>query len=214
MDGTSVRRHQRGARADHPAADVGREAFAGAAQMGRVHARQIVPPEAELRDRQQPREEDARLLDQREAGGWNEGEDERQQNQSRHLEQVEQAAPADNDGREDGEEDPPGEPAELLKRLDAADRLLLRRAVERLHFRQPGDDARHLLNRAERRRVGARHHDRRHDRRPAELRLEERAKARALERARRFFSAQTGDSGRNGRMMISGIAGMTPDINV
>ena len=29
-----------------------------------------------------------------------------------------------------------------------------------------------------------------------------------------FFSRQTGDSGRNGRTMISGIAGMTPDISV
>ena len=28
------------------------------------------------------------------------------------------------------------------------------------------------------------------------------------------FSAQTGDSGKNGRMMISGIAGMSPEINV
>ena len=29
-----------------------------------------------------------------------------------------------------------------------------------------------------------------------------------------FFSCHAGDSGRNGRMMISGIAGMTPDISV
>ena len=29
-----------------------------------------------------------------------------------------------------------------------------------------------------------------------------------------FFSRQVGDSGRNGRMRISGIAGMTPDISV
>ena len=29
-----------------------------------------------------------------------------------------------------------------------------------------------------------------------------------------FFSRQTGDSGRNGRMTISGIAGITPDISV
>ena len=29
-----------------------------------------------------------------------------------------------------------------------------------------------------------------------------------------FFSRQTGDSGRNGRMTISGIAGMRPDISV
>ena len=29
-----------------------------------------------------------------------------------------------------------------------------------------------------------------------------------------FFSSQTGDSGRNGRITISGIAGISPDINV
>ena len=29
-----------------------------------------------------------------------------------------------------------------------------------------------------------------------------------------FFAAHVGDSGRNGRMMISGIAGTTPDISV
>ena len=29
-----------------------------------------------------------------------------------------------------------------------------------------------------------------------------------------FFSRQTGDSGRNGRTTINGIAGMTPDISV
>ena len=30
----------------------------------------------------------------------------------------------------------------------------------------------------------------------------------------RFFCRHIGDSGRNGRMMMSGIAGMTPDISV
>ena len=29
-----------------------------------------------------------------------------------------------------------------------------------------------------------------------------------------FFSAHTGDSGRKGRMMMSGRAGITPDINM
>ena len=29
-----------------------------------------------------------------------------------------------------------------------------------------------------------------------------------------FFSAHSGDSGRNGRIRISGIAGITPDISV
>ena len=29
-----------------------------------------------------------------------------------------------------------------------------------------------------------------------------------------FFCCQIGDSGRNGRMRISGMAGITPDINV
>ncbi len=30
----------------------------------------------------------------------------------------------------------------------------------------------------------------------------------------RFFSCQVGDSGRNGRMTMSGMAGMTPDIRM
>src|SRR5262245_61125568 len=71
--------------------------------MGRVHAWQIIPPEAELSDRRQPREEDAEFLNQREAGRGNKGEDDRQQNESRHLEHVEETAPAENDAREAGE---------------------------------------------------------------------------------------------------------------
>ena len=44
--------------------------------------------------------------------------------------------------------------------------------------------------------------------------VEQLREARALQRAGRFFSRQVGDSGRNGRIRISGIAGMTPDISV
>jgi hypothetical protein len=41
-------------RADHPSADVRCKAFARAAQVDRKHPRQIIAPEAELADREQP----------------------------------------------------------------------------------------------------------------------------------------------------------------
>ena len=46
-------------RAEHPAADVGGEAFARAAQVHRIHVRQVVAPEAELGDREEAGEENA-----------------------------------------------------------------------------------------------------------------------------------------------------------
>ena len=52
-------RHGGERRADEPAADVGGEALAGAAQVDRVDARQVVAPEAELGDGEQAREHHA-----------------------------------------------------------------------------------------------------------------------------------------------------------
>ena len=45
--------------ADHPPADVGREALPRAAQVNRVNPRKVVAPETELGHRKQPRQEDA-----------------------------------------------------------------------------------------------------------------------------------------------------------
>ena len=50
-------REPRERRADQASADVCREALTRAAQVQRIHARQIVPPETELADGKEPREE-------------------------------------------------------------------------------------------------------------------------------------------------------------
>src|SRR6185436_20967363 len=46
-----LRGDQRGTRADHPAADIGRKTLTGASEICRIDAGQVVPPETELRDR-------------------------------------------------------------------------------------------------------------------------------------------------------------------
>ena len=93
--------------------------------------------------------------------------------------------------------------------------LLLARRGRCATLGRPGTISAALLDRAERRAVAAREHQRRDQRRLAVLRLEQsRAKLGRWSVPASFFCCQTGDSGRNGRMMISGIAGSTPDISV
>ena len=56
--------------------------------------------------------------------------------------------PAESD-REDGEQNPADEAADLLEPLDRRRRLFRRRARQRPHFGQAGDDARRLLDGAD-----------------------------------------------------------------
>ncbi len=108
---------------------------------------------------------------------------------------ADQPLTADDDDRQPGEEDASDEAAHLLhlghvRRDTLLDRPRLRRRNTLHHladFRQSRDHLRNLLDRAERRAVGHRKHQRRHDRRPAELGREERRDARTLERACRLL---------------------------
>ena len=90
-------------RSDHAPADIGRKALARAAQVRRVDARKVVPPETHLRDGRQADEEDAPLRE-RQPDGWHQQEHERQQHDARELKDVQQLAPADDDRGEIGEE--------------------------------------------------------------------------------------------------------------
>ena len=84
----------------------------------------------------------------------------------------------------------------------------------RSHFRQAGHDLRHLLNRAERRAVGHANIS------VVTIVVRRSSGANSAAMLGRFsvpaglLRVPGGDSGRNGRMMISGMAGMTPDISV
>ena len=79
----------------------------------------------------------------------------------------------------------------------------------------PGDDARHVLNRAERRAEAQANMIVVTIVVVANAGANSSREARALERAGLPSSrCQIGDSGRNGRMTISGIAGIRPEISV
>src|SRR5258708_813708 len=147
-----ARRHQGGGRPEHAAADVGRKALARSPQVRRIHARQIVPPETELRDREEAKRRDA-PFEERHVRGGRVQKDDGHQDQTRNLKNVQQPAAADKVHGEEGQRDAAGQTAELLERLDLADGLLDRRARHRPHGRQPRHDARHLLNCSERRRI-------------------------------------------------------------
>ena len=86
-------------------------------------------------------------------------------------------------GGEERQRDASRHAADLLERLDDADGLFLRGPRQRADFLQTGDDARHLLDGAERGAIHRRHHHRRHDRRAPEPRREQLTEARPLERA-------------------------------
>src|SRR6185436_4398464 len=159
-----------------------------AAQVGRIDARQIVAPEAELPDRRDAVEEDA-PLHQLEAAGRDHGEDDRHEDEARHLEQPNQLAAADDAHGEEGEEEAADQPADLLIGLHRAHRLLNGGARQPAQLRKPGHDPRRLLDRAERAGVGRRHHHRGHDRGAREARLEQLAEARTLQRARLLLRA-------------------------
>src|SRR5882672_9012007 len=50
---------ERGRRAQHATADIGRKTLPGAAKVGRIHSRQIVSPKTELSDSEEAGQEDA-----------------------------------------------------------------------------------------------------------------------------------------------------------
>ena len=142
-------------------------------------------------------------------------EHDRQQDQAGHLEQVQQPAPADDHGSKVREQDAAGEPADLLIRLHAADRLLLSRACQARDFRQSPGTMRGICWMAPNAAAYA------HAIMTVVTMVVRRncgwnssAKLGRCRVPARFFSCHAGDSGRNGRMSISGIAGMTPDISV
>jgi hypothetical protein len=112
-----------------------------------------------------------------------EREDDWYQDETRNLKHVHQSASADDAHGEKRQQNAAGEPAEFLERLHGADGLLDRRPRQRADFRQPRNDSRRLLNRAEGRRVGGRHHHGRDDGRRAESRLEQLGEAGPLQRA-------------------------------
>ena len=84
----------------------------------------------------------------------------------------------------------------------------------RLDRGQSGKHPGHLLDRSERRAVDAGKHQGGHNRGPAIVRLEQGEEARPLERAIGLLLFPNRYSGRKGRMMINGIAGMSLEINV
>ena len=217
IDGTRVVVTQRRARADHAAADVGGEALAGAAQVRRIDARQVVSPETELRDGRQADQQDAPLRPcqtpavgaRRKTSGsrispgiWNTCS-------SRRRLMMTAARKASRMR--------PARPPISWNDCTRADRLLAARgrASARTSAR-PGTMRGICWMAPNAARVDARHHDRRDDRRARGTAAgTARAKLGRLQRAGAPSSrCQAGDSGRNGRMMISGIAGISPDISV
>ena len=142
------------------------------------------------------------------------GEHERQHDQARKEEQPQQAQATDNPDREVGEQQPADEAAGFMEPLHLADGALELGPRQLAHLGKARNDPRHLLDGAVRDRVPARHHQRGHDGCRAEPRPKQLGEAGALERRRPSFCAcHSGDSGRNGRMMMSGMAGTTPEIS-
>ncbi len=106
----------------------------------------------------------------------------RQEHEARHLEDAQQAAPRHDAHGQEGEDHPPGEPAELLEGLDPAHHLLLVEARQDAHLGEAGHDAGHVLDGAEGGAVAAREHERRDEGDLLEVALEDRRQARPLQR--------------------------------
>ena len=107
-----------------------------------------------------------------------------------------------------------GESAHFLQELHFAHCLFLCGPGQMRYLGQTGNNARNMLDRAERRAEAQRGHERGDPCRLAECRPENSAKLGRFSVPFAFFSRQTGDSGRNGRTAISGIAGRRPDRSV
>src|SRR5215216_339475 len=109
--------------------------------MCRIDARQIVPPEAELRDRKEARKEDSTLQHDQTACG-REKKDERNQYQPRHLKDAQKLSAIHYVDGEERKKETAHQPARLLNKLHRSDDLLLLRPRQIFYFRQTGDDLR------------------------------------------------------------------------
>lgn len=157
-------------------------------------------------------------------------EDNRNHNQRRQQERPQQPLPTDELQHHQRENKSARETAKFLRlrvirirelQCSAGERLGLRRRFAGglllhlgLHLINPGHNHLHLLQCAERDAVTARHHQRGDDRRPADAGENSSAMLGRLSVPAAFFAAHLGDSGRNGRITISGSAGMMPLISV
>src|SRR5215470_6349053 len=125
--------------------------------MGGIHSREIISPEAELRDRQQSREEDTDLNHGKTVDRGIE-ENKRHQEKSRDLEHSQQTPSANDPNRQKRQDEPARQPSHFLEKLHLAHHLLLHWPSEVHNFRQARDDARNMLNGPERRPITARKH--------------------------------------------------------
>src|SRR5262249_51337054 len=173
-------RQQRCRGPDHPSSNIGREALAGAPQVSRKYARQVVAPEAELRDSQQPCCKNA-ALQKKQIAGSRKNEYQRDQNQSRDLKESQQLSPAEDLCHQQSEYKTPGQATQFLNELDRSRYLLLLRPGQIPYAWQARNDLGELLNRAECHRKAGRDHQGRHQRCPAELGFEYSGNARPLE---------------------------------
>ena len=220
--------------ADQPAANVRGEAFAGASQMDRINARQVVSPEAELRDGHRRRQEDADVgeADSRRQkpntigirirpGIW------KARSSQRRLMMMASTARRQRPTR------PPISctfvtfaATLVLFAPQCRARLAPFRPPVYPSFRRQRQSAPALSLQADRARsagcvelrqgraVTHRKHQRRDQRRASQLGRKAPRKLGRLGVPASRFCCHVGDSGRKGRMMINGMAGINPDIIV
>src|SRR6185503_1289989 len=144
-------RQQRSRSPDHSPSNVRGEAFARSTKMSRIHSRQIISPEAQLRNREQSREEDS-PLEQSEIVHRGIQENQRNNNQSGDLKHSEQPAARDDSNSQKREQKPAKQTSKFLERLNSGngtlnDLLTLRLRRARINLNQSRDDLRKLLNR-------------------------------------------------------------------
>ena len=211
---TSVVVSERRRGADHAAADVRGEALARAPQVRRVDARQVVPPEAELRHGHEAAQEDAPLEPRRRSRPSAATNTSGSRTRPGHLEHAQQARGAATIATaRNASSTRPTRPPVSCQTWTALTIFCCAGRARSLDLGESGHDPRHLLDRAERDAVAAREQQRRDDRGALQLALR-----RSPPRLGRFsvpasfFSRHAGDSGRNGRIRISGSAGITPEI--
>src|SRR5262245_5032291 len=177
--------------------------------MRRVDARQVISPETQLRDGEQPGEKHAPLQEPQIARP-RKNEDQRDQDQSRNQEDTKQVPPGQDADRQKRQQEPPNKAADLLKQLcfsDGArdDLLALRRGQQTVNFDERGHDLRNLLNRAESSAQAACEHRRGNQRRLSEFGVEQFGDTRTFQRAfglllppnRRFGKKRADDDQRN-----------------
>ena len=186
-------------------ADIGRETFARSAEMHGIHSRQIIFPETQLRHGAKSGEEHSPAEHFQAVRGGIE-KHVRDDEQSRQEEHAQKRAAAGDGDREQRQHDSSGQSAEFLDLLNLRDGFAAQRGDEFRHFVQTGCDLRSLLDRTERRSVGAGEEQRCDDGGAAVGGLEQLGKMRTLERAGfallfpdgRFGKKRPDDGERNG----------------